>query len=134
MTISRAEAAGYTPCSRCAPDVLLGEYESDWDGETGGYSVHSHSRPTARPTPTPEPTITPDNKKTELAAHIAFILFILFFTLPLAASIICAVLTAVLGVRDRIREGRNKKKELDRRKFDGPTLFEFIKNENEREG
>lgn len=133
MTISRAEAAGYTPCSRCDPDVLLGEYGSNWDGERGGSSGHSYSRPTARPTPTPEPTIIPDNKETESAAQIAFILFVLFFALPLAASIIGAVWMAVLDARDRIRESRKRKKELDERKFNGPTLFELIKSENERE-
>lgn len=57
MTIAQAEASGYTPCSRCSPDVLLGEYESDWDGEPGGSSVHSTPRPTVNPIPSPQPEI-----------------------------------------------------------------------------
>lgn len=55
MTIAQAEASGYTPCSRCSPDVLLGEYESDWGGEPGESSVHSTPRPTVKPTPDPTP-------------------------------------------------------------------------------
>jgi len=35
MTIEAAERKGYTPCSRCDPDILQGEYVSDWDGESG---------------------------------------------------------------------------------------------------
>lgn len=36
MTIKAAERKGYDPCSRCNPDVLTGEYHSDWDGKGGG--------------------------------------------------------------------------------------------------
>ena len=35
MTIEKAEAKGYTPCSRCDPDRRTGEYVSNWDGESG---------------------------------------------------------------------------------------------------
>lgn len=36
LTIAEAEADGYRACSRCDPDVLTGEYESNWDGSGGG--------------------------------------------------------------------------------------------------
>lgn len=35
LTIDAAERQGYTPCSRCDPDVLTGAYVSDWNGESG---------------------------------------------------------------------------------------------------
>ena len=36
MSIAAAEAQGYSACFRCNPDVLTGEYESNWDGSGGG--------------------------------------------------------------------------------------------------
>lgn len=36
LSISSAEGQGYRACSRCDPDVLTGQYESDWDGSGGG--------------------------------------------------------------------------------------------------
>lgn len=45
LTIAMAESAGYTPCSRCNPDILTGEYVSDWDGERGGSSRHTSNSP-----------------------------------------------------------------------------------------
>lgn len=35
-TVAAAEADGYRACSRCKPDVLTGQYESNWDGSSGG--------------------------------------------------------------------------------------------------
>lgn len=36
LTIEKAEAKGYSPCSRCNPDRRTGKYVSSWDGESDG--------------------------------------------------------------------------------------------------
>lgn len=38
VRISEAESRGYRACSRCKPDSLTGEYQSNWTGDNSGYS------------------------------------------------------------------------------------------------
>lgn len=63
MTILAAVNQGYTACSRCRPNVLTGNYESDWDGgytdSSGGSGTSSSS--SVSPTPTPS---EPEEKET----------------------------------------------------------------------
>lgn len=87
MTIARAEASGYTPCSRCDPDRKTGEYESNWDGHSSGSSSHADARPTLRPTPTPAPT--PEPEKIEGNPPVLFWIAIpIFFCVAIPAYII----------------------------------------------
>lgn len=55
MTIAAAESKGYTPCSRCNPDILTGEYVSTWDGHSGGNGKTSAATSSPRPLSTPSP-------------------------------------------------------------------------------
>lgn len=61
MTIAAAEAKGYTPCSRCHPDVLTGEYKSNWNGSSWG--SNGSTTVVRTPTPTPSPTPTPKSEQ-----------------------------------------------------------------------
>lgn len=55
MTIAAAETKGYTPCSRCDPDILTGEYVSTWDGKPSGSGKSSAATNALIPTPSPPP-------------------------------------------------------------------------------
>lgn len=56
MTIAQAVAAGYSPCSRCHPGQLTGNYVSDWNGKSGGSGSSAGSgKDVAKVTPTPSP-------------------------------------------------------------------------------
>lgn len=48
MTIDQAVHLGYSPCSRCDPDKLTGEYTSDWIGTSGSPSASYKHTPTTR--------------------------------------------------------------------------------------
>jgi len=109
MTIAQAEASGYTPCSRCSPDVLLGEYESDWDGEPGESSVHSTPRPTVKPTPEPSPTATTEQSGMDAGAYVALAFIVLLFGVPLVTAIFEAIRTVVWSVKEYRREKKRKK-------------------------
>lgn len=50
-TVAAAEADGYRACSRCDPDVLTGEYESNWDGGGGGGGEMGNPSSTQKHTP-----------------------------------------------------------------------------------
>ena len=63
MTIAAAEAKGYTPCSRCDPDILTGEYVSTWDGRSGGSGKSSVASPSPTPRPLPTPSPLPEEKE-----------------------------------------------------------------------
>lgn len=48
LTIQDAEARGYEPCSRCNPDIFLGEYiPPDTSHSSSGSSSHSSSSPSS---------------------------------------------------------------------------------------
>lgn len=51
MTIKRAQASGYGPCSRCRPDIYTGKYVSNWDGS--GSSSSGTSKSPSKPDFTP---------------------------------------------------------------------------------
>lgn len=108
MTIAQAEASGYTPCSRCSPDVLLGEYESDWDGEPGGSSVRATPRPSVRPTPSKEPEPT-GRSGMDAGLYVVLVFFALLFGIPLVTAIFEAIRTVVWSAKEHRREKKRKK-------------------------
>ena len=107
MTIAQAETSGYTPCSRCSPDVLLGEYESDWDGEPGGSSVHSKPKPTVNPTPSTEPATT-DQVEKDAVAYVVLVFFALLFGIPLVLSIVGTIASFVVALLESKRKKKQK--------------------------
>lgn len=109
MTIQQAENYGFTPCSRCDPDVLIGDYVSDWDGEGGDGGGGSGPEPTG--TPEPEPTKEPEEKNengffAELVE--AFMPLVLGFSGMIAVLFVIGL--AGTGIEKLIKRFREKRK------------------------
>ncbi len=78
LTIQAAERQGYSPCSRCDPDFITGEYKSDWDG-TSGSSAAQNSTNVSKPTPSPDSQ--PDSGSQSVVEVILTILSFVFLGL-----------------------------------------------------
>lgn len=74
LTIEKAEAKGYTPCSRCNPDRHTGEYVSDWDGEPGSSESSSSSHASAN--------ISSGTAKGKSSGDILGLIVVLFLGVP----------------------------------------------------
>lgn len=136
MTIKRAEASGYGPCSRCDPDQKTGEYVSTWAGDSSGKS-NSTSRPTPTPTiePAPDSTnaaIEEEGERIGLVDIVAFVAFIFFFGLPCVLTVVVIVAgflsVPIKFVRSKARERKSKLK------WEGPALIDLLKEPDNQKG
>lgn len=142
MTIQQAEAAGYGPCSRCRPDRNTGEYESNWAGDSGSSANNQETKPTVRPTPDqeqtaePKPSLEPSNETSDFGfwGTIALIIFFLLFGVPfvlgIAMPVIWVLYIPIKSVISKIKDRKHKKGEQIK-KWDGPALYELIKEEDD---
>lgn len=104
LTIRTAERQGYTPCSRCRPDILTGIYVSTWDGDAGesgssgtvGNSLAGTSSPSGK-------SISLSRILTWCLLLPAALIYLLLFVVPLLRVCFEALLEFIRNVLNQLR-------------------------------
>lgn len=111
LTISSAEGQGYGACSRCEPDVLTGQYVSNWDGDSGDGGGGTGEKS--------EPPVKAESSPTDKheASNLALIVLLIVFVGPYAIIAFCLVIGAIKYVIETPKRKAQKAKELQEKQY-----------------